>query len=187
MNQMKQFANLENKKTYVRHGKIHSYDSKLYRVKVTLPPDDFVTGWLPLATWGEIIPPKIDTQCVVIFFDGEINTGIVVGKIFSNVDQPPQDADVTQPGSFLLRTENGTVIKITNDGQIEIHAKDGQAILVNSDTHVFVGDITQDLKRLLTESVRDLYNQHKHDLAGSPPLFDYLITDDDLTDVLEAN
>ena len=188
VNQIKQLANMENiGKAYIRPGVIQNYDPTLYRVKVLLPPEDVVTGWIPLTSWGEIMPPKINTQVTVLFINGDLNNGIVLGKVFSRANPPPTDSSVTQPGSFLLKTKNGTVIKITNSGQIEVNAIDGQSIVVDSDTNVLIGDTTQVLKRLVKETIKDLYNQHEHPGPNMPPKPAYLITDNDLTRVLEGN
>lgn len=188
INQIKQLANFEqNKYSYLQPCIIKHYDAKLYRVKVQLVPEETETGWIPLTTWGEIIPPKIDTQALIIFLGGDINNAIVVGKIFSQLDPPPQDSSVTNPGSFLYRSRNGAEIKITNDGQLEVNAVDGQNVKVNSTTNVLVGNSANDYKRLVKESLKELYNIHVHPANLQPPNPAFLMTDDDLTDVLEGN
>lgn len=188
MNQIKQLANFEGiHRNYLRPCIIKSYDPKFYRVKVQLVPEETQTGWVPIATWGEIVPLKIDTQALIIFFGGNINNALVVGKIFSQLDPPPQDSSVTQPGSFLYRSRNGAELKITNDGQIEVNAVDGQDVKINSTTNVSVGNSDNDFKRLVKESLKDLYNNHEHPDNLQPPSPAFLMTDDDLTDVLEGN
>jgi len=188
INQIKQQANLENvRKSYIQPCIITNYDYKNYRVKVQLVPEETVTGWLPLASWGEIIPPKIGTQALVVFPGGNINGGIVIGKIFSDQDPPPQDDDVTHPGSFLFKTRNGTIIKVTDAGQIVIEAVDGQSVTINSTENVFVGNSAEDFKRLVKETLKDLYNGHTHPSNGAPPDVIHRMTDADLTSVLEGN
>jgi len=187
-NQIKQLANQEGDiKALIKVGTINSYRADTYRATVTLQPEGILTGWIPIATWGEVKPLKVDTQCVVVFFNGDLNNGVVVGNIFSTANPPPQDDAVTQPGSFLFKTENGAIFKVTNSGQIEIIAPNGQAIKVSSDTNVFVGDTAQELKRLVKESLKELYNEHTHPSDGAPPDAQYHITDDDLTTVLKGN
>lgn len=188
MNQIKQLASLQSiGKTYVRPGVIQSYDPKTYRVRVSLPPDDVWTGWILLSSWGEVMPPEIGTQCLVVFLNGDVNHGIVINNLYSDEKPPPQDSEVTKPGSYLLKTKNGTTIKITNDGAIKIKSPAGQTISMDSDTKIQIGTSSEAYKRLVKETIKDLYNNHIHVLGGPPPLVGYHITDSDLTNVLEGN
>lgn len=90
--------------------------------KVTLQPENTLTGWLPVASasvgagWGLHVPLKGGEQVVVISQDGHAAHGVIVGRIFSDKMQPP---DATGQ-DIVLRSSAGASITLSTNGHIKL-------------------------------------------------------------------
>ena len=78
-----------------RHGIVTSYDPNAYAIKVTLQPDNVVTGWIPLKSawvgnsWGLFCPPSIGDAVEVDFQEDDGG----VGSAGQQHDQRPDIGD----------------------------------------------------------------------------------------------
>lgn len=112
-----------------RLGLVSSYDPDNYAVKVKLqpPPDEgpeLETGWLPLWSpwvgnqWGLYCPPQVDDQVLVLFEEGDVRRGVCLGALYSEEEKP-----LSVPSKeFWLVHEQGSYLKFTNDGNVQIHS-----------------------------------------------------------------
>lgn len=85
-------------------GKVTSYDPKTYAVKVMLQPEEIETGWLPIkvlmggSAFGAYFGPANGDQALVIFHEGDATSGLCLGFLPSEEDQPPE----VKSGEFHL-------------------------------------------------------------------------------------
>lgn len=156
----------QNGLTQPRLGIITSYNPSDATVKVKIQPENnddpqgSLSGWIPFATGfiGLNAAPRIGDQAIVIFQEGNINCGMVVGVLYSDVDAPP----AAPSGEWWLTHPSGSFIKIKNDGSIEI-----KATSVNIEGNLNVtGNIssTQNISDFKSsmEDMRNTYNTHDH-------------------------
>lgn len=107
-----------------RHGLVTSYDPNTYAVKVTLQPDNVVTGWIPLKSpwigngWGLFCPPSIGDAVEVDFQEDDAGVGSVGMRFFNDADRPLP----CPSGEFWLVHQSGSRLKFENDGSVELHA-----------------------------------------------------------------
>jgi len=147
---------------HARIGIVTSSDPVKAVVKVLLQPEGVLTGWLPVmaqwagAGWGMTCPPTPGNQVLIIPREGQIDSGIVIGCLFSASASPP-GAGI---GELVLRHQTGVSLSLNNLGQVSI----------SGDLHVSgnVYDAKGSLDRLRTD-----FNAHVH-AAGkngttSPP------------------
>lgn len=131
-----------------RVGQITAYDPNKYAVKVKMWPDTQESlGWIPLAStyigagWGLVAGPSIGDQVIVAFDREDQDAGVVVGRFFTDVEQPP----AAPSGEFWVVHKSGSSIKITNDGKVTVTDKAGSTIVMNGDntgTATFSGGMT---------------------------------------------
>jgi hypothetical protein len=116
-----------------RHGTVTSYDPNAYAVKVTLQPDNVVTGWIPLksawvgAGWGLFYPPTIGDAVEVDFQEDDGGVGSVGLRFFNDTDRPLP----CPSGEFWLVHKTGSLLKFHNDGSVEL--------VTNQDLNATVG------------------------------------------------
>jgi len=109
-----------------------------FTARVTLQPGGTLTGWLPLWTplagpgWGIFAPPPVGAQVVVIPVDGSVSNGFILPGFFSFLSQAPQGS----VGEIWLVHQTGSVLKLTNDGNITIQAQSGGTITLGSNVQV---------------------------------------------------
>lgn len=114
-----------------RFGVVSTGHSPEYAVKVWLEPDHIETGYIPVLTpfvgngWGLFSKPVAGDQVVVLFIDGDINSGVVVGGLYSDVDRPLNAPD----RELWLQHQGGASIKFTNGNTIEINARAGMNVV----------------------------------------------------------
>lgn len=164
-----------------RTGIVSSFDATAYSVRVRLQPDDVETGWLPIWSpwvgnnWGLICPPSIDDQVLVLFEEGDPDTGKVLGGFYSQADKPPlnpsTEEDVKQ-GEFYLVHNSGSALSFNNDGTVHLIANDvltvdaPEGMVINADKGVSItavtggveinGDIFHDGQ---LETTKDIFDQ----------------------------
>lgn len=122
-----------------RIGLVSSYDPDKHSVKVKFQPEDIESGWIPIQTlgigngFGVASAPKLQDQVKVSFQEGNGDTGMVVGRIFSKKDRPPK----LEEGETAIRHEKlGSTIKLDKDGKISLAQDNGPAINLDKDGHI---------------------------------------------------
>jgi phage baseplate assembly protein V len=146
-----------------RYGLVSSFDPSCYAVRVSIQPENVLTGWLPILTawvgsgWGMAAPVLPGTQVIVLPMEGNNEQGVVIGGLWSNVDTPIQVA----PGEFQLLHSSGSCVYLKNDGSVEI-----QAPTVNVIGNLVVsGDISDRSGTHGTlDALRITYDGHTHPL-----------------------
>jgi phage baseplate assembly protein V len=112
-----------------------------YQVKVFLQPDNIETNFLPVMTpfvgngWGLFCKPVAGDQVLVLFVEGDINSGVVIGAIYSNVDRPLPAPD----REFWLTHQDGAVLKFHAGGVVEMAAPGG--LNITAPTTTFTGKV----------------------------------------------
>lgn len=158
----RQADSLDRKSGQTRFGVVSSTDPTHGSVRVVLKPEDILTGWLPVLTswcgggWGIVCLPAPGDQVIIQPMEGDIENGVVIGRVFSDVHPPP----AAPLGELWLVHSRGQAIKLKNDGTIVIEGD----LIVNGairDNHGFL------------DSIRQSFNHHRHvDSRGgltSPP------------------
>ena len=108
-----------------RLGLVSGYDPNMYMVKVLLQPENVETGWLPLGSpmvgsqFGIFAGPAIGDQVEVQFPDGDLSSGIVSMRFFNDQARPL----VVPSGEIWIVHKSGSMLKMHNDGSIEISAQ----------------------------------------------------------------
>lgn len=135
----------QGEKTTHRVGTVTAYDPNKYAVKVRMWPDTQESlGWIPLAStyigngWGLVAGPSINDQVIIAFDREDQDAGVVVGRFFTDVEQPP----AAPSGEFWLVHKAGSAIKFHNDGTIEIIA--ASTMKYTATQHHFVGPVLMD-------------------------------------------
>jgi phage baseplate assembly protein gpV len=141
-----------------RFGLVTSVDPVNATVRVMMQPESVLSGWLPLLSpwvgsgWGMSCPPSPGDQVLVLAQEGDAEHGIVIGRAFSSVANPPP----APAGELWLVHKSGSFLKLRNDGSIQM----------SGDLHV-TGDVYDRVGSL--GSLRSLYDQHIHtDSRGGP-------------------
>lgn len=150
-----------------RIGLIQAYNPQDGSVKVVIQPVDDgdpnngQTGWIPLATnfIGLVGAPKQNDQVIVLFHQGNVNNGIVIGRLYSQADPSPQVPE----GEYWITHDSGTSFKIKNDGSVEINGA-SKISLISPEI-----DLSNNgtVKKLVTDAMVDFFNNHTH--GASPP------------------
>lgn len=110
-----------------RLGLVTSYDPDIYAVKVLIQPEGTETGWLPIVTqmtgqgWGIYAAPSHDDQAFVLFQEDDLDCGVCLGFVPSDVDRPPS----VPPGEVHVIHKGGALLKFLNDGTVHIEAAAG--------------------------------------------------------------
>lgn len=135
----------QGEKTGNRVGEITAYDPNKYAVKVKMWPDTQESlGWIPLASpwigngWGLVAGPSIGDQVKIAFDREDQDAGVVVGRMFNDVDQPP----AVPSGEFWIVHKSGSLVKFHNDGTVEIVA--ASTMKYTAAQHHFVGPVLMD-------------------------------------------
>lgn len=136
-----------------RHGIITSYDAANYAVKVTLQPDNVVTGWMPLKSvwigngWGLFTPPTIGDAVEVVYQEDDGGVGSVGLRFFNDVDRPLS----CPSGEFWIVHQSGSMLKFHNDGSVEVAAHAGMTYTATQ--HTFHGPVTMDQTLGVTKQI----------------------------------
>lgn len=145
----------------VRFGLVSSFDPNSFSAKVLIQPENVLSGWLPVLSswvgngWGFVAPIPPGTQVVLLALEGDAEQAIIAGAVWSLVDKPP----VVPVGEAWLYHQSGSVLKVCNDGTIQMNAK-----TVNITGNLVVsGDISdQDGGYGPLSKLRNTYNLHEH-------------------------
>lgn len=162
---------------FIRPGVVDAYDPAKIAAKVRLQPDDTPTGWLPIGCawigngWGLVAPPSPGDQVVVGFYEGSPQNGVVLARLFDNVNQPVRGVP---SGELWLVHKSGSFFKLTNDGKASLNAQvefdlTGPTVNVTATTKVQVtapsivlSDGIGTLRKMVTDAFTALYNAHTH-------------------------
>lgn len=156
-----------------RAGLVDSYDPSTYSCKVSLQPDNTLTGWLPILSpwvgngWGLFAPPTIGDLVEVQFIEGDIESGILCQRFYNDVDRPL----ATPSGEFWLVHASGSSLKFHNDGTVSLISAGtltSSAPQWNHTGNVLVtgnivasGDISDHTNKSMA-GMRSAYNGHSH-------------------------
>ena len=144
-----------------RFGLVSSFDSEAYSARVLIQPENVLTGWLPVlspwvgAGWGLAAPLVPGAQVLVLAQEGNAEQGVVLGAIWSAVDQPvPAPA-----GELWLQHQSGSFLKFREDGTIIL-----QALQVNIMGNLVVSGDISDLNSAhgTIANLRQAYDEHAH-------------------------
>lgn len=146
----------------VRFGLVSSFDPTSFSAKVLIQPENVLTGWLPILSswvgngWGFVAPLVPGTQVILLALEGDAEQAVIAGSVWSLVDKPP----VVPVGEAWLCHQSGSILKICNDGTIQMNAK-----TVNITGNLIVsGDISdQNGAYGAVSNLRNTYNQHEHE------------------------
>lgn len=125
-----------------RIGVVTSYNANDGTAKVAIQPENTATGWLPVLShsvgpgWGMHVPLKTGEQVLVLPTDGDADSGVIIGRFYSDVHRPPATAgsDIVirsslgatatfgTDGKVTLKDPSGSMIALTNDGNITLTA-----------------------------------------------------------------
>lgn len=192
LNQMRFQAGIgQNAIAGTRCAIVKSYNPVDCTVQVSIQPEDeefpegSLTGWIPLSTSyiGAVGAPNIDDQVVVAFQEGSINSGIVIGRLYSSVDVPPN----VPAGEWWVTHPSGSMIKLKTNGDVEIMAANELNIISDLKVNVAAPEIELDdggtPLKLVTESMVNFFNTHTHS-GGAVP--DQTMGDGQLTEVVKG-
>ncbi len=135
---------LSNLRSFNRKGLVSGYDPARHAVKVTLQPEGYETGWMPLgAVWvgaqfGMLAGPTLGDMVEVSFEDGAHDAGAVGLRFFNDEDTPPQ----VPSGELWIVHASGASAKFTNDGALTFTDPSGVSLtLANSGLAILKGDL----------------------------------------------
>jgi hypothetical protein len=135
----------------VKFGTVTSVNANNATARVLIQPEGVLSGWLPVLSqwvgngWGVACPPSPGDQVVLVPQEGDVEQGIIIGRVFSVKQLPPS----APGGEFWLVHESGSFLKLCNDGTIRISGD----LLVAGDVY----DRQGPLSRLRTH-----YDSHTH-------------------------
>jgi phage baseplate assembly protein V len=118
-----------------RVGAITSYDPNTFTAVVQLQPDNILTGWLQVSSpwigngWGMFSPPNIGDLVVVEYINGDLQSGVIAGKFYNQVNLPKP----VPSGEFWLFHKLGAFFKLTNDGKLSVSDGHGATVTLNGD------------------------------------------------------
>jgi hypothetical protein len=144
-------ASLDRSAGEIKFGTVTSVNSNNATARVLIQPEGVLSGWLPVLTqwvgsgWGLACPPSPGEQVLIAPQEGDIEQGIIVGRVFSTKHMPP----AAPAGEFWLVHASGSFLKLCNDGTIQI----------KGDLHV-AGDVYDQIGSL--SRLRSHYNLHTH-------------------------
>lgn len=116
-----------------RFGVVTSYKPGL--AKVQLQPENVLTGWLPVCStsvgngWGIHIPLRPGDQVCVLPQDGHAGHGVIVGRVYSDTNQPP---DATSD-DIVMRSSAGALVILSSSGHITISDPSGTSVTLTND------------------------------------------------------
>lgn len=145
----------------VRFGLVASFDPSSYAARVLIQPENVLSGWLPVMSawvgpgWGLAAPLVPGAQVLVVAQEGDAEQGVVIGAVWSNVDQPM----AAPAGELWLQHKTGSFLKLHNDGSISLQAP----IVTIAGDLVVSGDISDQSGALGSMAVlRKAYDEHVH-------------------------
>ncbi|MDD2878005.1 MAG: phage baseplate assembly protein V [Acidiphilium sp.] len=154
-------AALDGMSGQARFGVVASFDPTAYAARVTMQPENLLSGWLPVlsgwigAGWGMAAPLSPGDQVMVLGQEGDAEQAVVIGRVWSNAEPTP-GAPV---GEFWLVHQTGSFIKLKNDGTIAL-----QASTVSIEGNLMVSGGISDLggQHGSVDTLRQAYDGHVH-------------------------
>ncbi len=114
---------MDDQTTFAQVGIVTAIDTENYRVKVWFPllekESDFirVTSQYVGAGWGIVALPHVGQEVLVVFANGELNEGHVIGCSYSEgADAPPTSEEVA------MVHESGSQFRFHANGDITLQA-----------------------------------------------------------------
>lgn len=152
-----------------RFGIVTSFDPNSYAVRVTLQPEDVLSGWLPVlstwigAGWGLAAPPSPGDQVLVLSQEGHAEHGVIVGGAYSEQALPPSIGGAAVPsGEAVLFHASGAYLRLGNDGSFVLNAASGKPVTVIGDL-IVTGNISdQNGAHGTLADLRNAHDQHVH-------------------------
>jgi phage baseplate assembly protein gpV len=164
LNVLKMHASaLDNSQARPRFALVTSVDPTTATARVTLQPENVLTGWLPIlapstgAGWGIWCPPLPGDQVLVLAQEGDAEHGVIVGRAFSLTDPPPPAA----AGELWLTHSSGSSVRLLNSGTIVMTGPVLVQGTVTVDGDVVVSGNVSDQHATLAD-LRAHYNIHTH-------------------------
>ena len=144
-----------------RFGLVSSFDPATYSAKVLIQPENVLSGWLPIvsawvgAGWGLAAPLPPGAQVLVIAQEGDAEQGVIVGSVWSAVDQPL----AAPAGELWMQHQSGSFVKLMNDGTITLKASTVNIM----GSLVVSGDVSdQNGAHGTLAALRNVYDRHTH-------------------------
>jgi phage baseplate assembly protein V len=140
----------------VKFAIVTSVNSENATVRVTIQPEGVLSGWLPILShwigngWGMVCPPTPGDQVVLVPQEGDVEQGVVIGRVFSTKQKAPN----APGGEFWLLHQSGSFLKLCNDGTIR----------AKGDLHVD-GDVFD--RHGCLSALRAHYNSHTHNVRNN--------------------
>ena len=140
MNGMKAASQMANQGKSTRQGTISGYDPSTYSVKVIIQPDGILTGWIPLKSvwigngWGLFCPPSIGDAVEIDYQEADGFGGSVGLRFFNDQDRPLP----CPSGEFWLVHKSGASFKSTNDGKLTLTDPSGTVLNLTNDGNVTI-------------------------------------------------
>jgi phage baseplate assembly protein V len=132
-----------------RMGLVTAWDGNAIAAKVKIQPEDFESGWLPVGVdwmgngWGFIAPLAEGDQVLVVFQEGDRDSGIIVKRIFDQRNPPPGAAAGAESGELWLVHKSGSMLKLTNDTNVTIISAGDLDVTVSGAVNLTVtGDVS---------------------------------------------
>jgi len=158
-----------------RVGQVSSYDPNSYSVKVTFPPDETESGWIPIGAlsvgngFGIFAAPNIGDQVVILFQDAAPDAPIAALRLFDNV----RPAAVVPAGEMWIVHANGQYAKLTNDGKLSLNDGHGASVVLDGAGNIasagnwtHTGNLTiqsgTTAVAAITSNGHDISSTHKH-------------------------
>jgi uncharacterized protein involved in type VI secretion and phage assembly len=123
-----------------RIGTVVAFNGAQHAARVMIQPEGAETGWLPVLAaavgggWGIQAGLEIGAQVLVAPRDGDLNSGVVLGAIWSDADRAPG-----APSEELWMIHKaGALVKLTNDGQVLVQDAHGTKLHFTNDGTVVV-------------------------------------------------
>ena len=138
LNSVKATAQMANQGLNTRQGTISGYDPSTYSVKVMIQPDGVLTGWIPLKSlwigngWGLFSPPSIGDAVEINYQEADGFGGSVGLRFFNDQDRPLP----CPSGEFWLVHKSGASFKSTNDGRLTLTDPSGTVLNLTNDGNV---------------------------------------------------
>lgn len=136
INGVKQYAEAQaNAKGSPRMGTVTSYNPATGAAKVTIQPEGTTTGWLPVLSqsvgsgFGSQSTLKGGEQVLVLPHDGDADSGVIVGRCFSDQMQPPN----VSGAEYAIKSSGGAIIALMSNGHVVISDASGSNLTLTND------------------------------------------------------
>jgi phage baseplate assembly protein V len=96
----------------IRYGLVSQFSPSTMKAKVKFGDDDIVTDWLPIikqrTSGDQSFDCLVINEQVACIMDENLETGVILGAIYSTADTPPEEAGEKIWGR---KFEDGTILK----------------------------------------------------------------------------